>query len=704
MGCHVGVDGAVQLALARAELRGAHARPCLGRRHGFPGGSDAGGVAHRARTSYHGRGAWGTVPIVLRRNPKIVSLDPPLQAAAGVTPNVFALRDARGALSSAPMYLEQLGVTPEGLEQRVIGRGAYAVAFILPDGTVLKLTTDADDAHAAELVRRAGPAPGLIQVLDVRRFAEPVEERGWDALKGIWSSSDKTLYAIVSEPVRPLHRYDKLLRGGALDVTSEEGQAALARRVLVELIDAYGPDALADDYLVGRAIVEVESFNEYGEEQLRRIAEGYRWLADHGYDITDLHAGNFGLSAGNRLVLFDFGHMSGASAEVRLPIDLAANPGLQGIAAKDIQVEEEGEHTVVTVKDRGYGDAGGAPGLGPVTLRFRMEKDRKIPTPIEDWHPDHRGFPGYYTWDSAITIEEILRRWVEHGAKVRQGLATSFELPTGEYFDAIFEARELYPHRRDDRPFSEKLAKMLVERGWLSPPLLIFGRNGCIELGEGNHRVQAAYRMGLEAVPVRVWLVQNAVCPTALERLERARSYERGRALEDRERGFDYFAQFYDERPLKFNPKPQEMPRVEQHFDDCFDEVEETFPDVGTIELHHDDRAADDNGAGSERQFGYCMDGSPIVIAFAAKAEALPDTHIRGLMAHEFGHALEYRYGVEELEKRLGKLPPTVEARADAIAERVFGDTIRYDDACVQCVGCAGTSPRPSHLAKNRGR
>jgi hypothetical protein len=148
------------------------------------------------------------------------------------------------------------------------------------------------------------------------------------------------------------------------------------------------------------------------------------------------------------------------------------------------------------------------------------------------------------------------------------------------------------------------------------------------------------------------------------------------------------------------NPRvgSRSMPKVRAAFDECFDIVEERLPGVGTIELHVDERAGADNGRGSERQFGYCKDGENIVIAFAAKTEKLPVANIRGLMAHEFGHALDYVYG-KKLGGLLGvRLPEGVERRADAIAKAVFGETIKYDSKDIQCVACDGVSPRPRRL------
>ena len=117
---------------------------------------------------------------------------------------------------------------------------------------------------------------------------------------------------------------------------------------------------------------------------------------------------------------------------------------------------------------------------------------------------------------------------------------------------------------------------------------------------------------------------------------------------------------------------PEVKTIVDRIFDETFDRIEEVFPDFGTCEFYEDEKAGADNGAGSERQFAYCQDGDPLVIAFAPKSDRLPESHLRGLMRHEFGHALEYRYGVKELEYRLRvRLPAKVERRADANAEAV---------------------------------
>jgi len=483
---------------------------------------------------------------------------------------------------------------------------------------------------------------------------------------------------------------------------------------------------------------------------------------------------------------------------------------------------------------------------GGVILRYRVPEGRPpTPTPRDRWlrkHPYRDEYMGeYFTWDPSLTIKEMLSRWADYGAKGYDDVADSLQLPTGEYFQAIYSWRDLWPYRRDDRPVSRPLIEGLQKYGWLSPLLLRIGRNRCVEIGEGNHRIRGAKELDLRYVPVRLWFVQEAPCVSDRERRERARSYELTEAAEEREEAIPEHVRFYTERGMKFNPATRsgkirvhehdqwttvidwfpEVPgyvgvvdddksfrgavggvggylvatrhgpdmqveyvevdddyrrqgvatrlyeealriarerggtlvsdsrlereaksfwekmraagladwvaegnvsyyimrphadvlpnasqagmNVERAFDEAFDAVEEQFPGLGTVELHEDDAAGADNGAGSERQFAYCKDGNPIVIAFASKAEALPDSHLRGLMRHEFGHALEYRYGVKALEEALGcSLPPEVERRADVIAEAVWGEPIKYDSRSVQCVGVQGERPRPTHLPDKR--
>lgn len=595
-----------------------------------------------------------------------------VQYRSGVEPNVVSQEAIARALSeSAPLFLEELGLDVSRLPVSEIGSGAFARAYQLDDGRVLKLTTDRDDAEAAELVRRLGPIEGLLLIEDVRRISDSrVTERRFHSASGAFTEDTVPLYAIVSEPVVPLKQ-------------TENEDAEMAVETFRELIEEYGSHY--DDYVVGQYIIDTsldptEAEPEF-ERYFRAITHGWKWLSDSGYEVADLHDGNFGIGGGDRLVLFDFGFMSQQPYAPKLPIAIASNSGLRDAQ----EIRREGDFVVAD-------DAGG------VQLRFRVPEHHREPTPEEHWKTEHGG---YYVWTANLSIEDLLRRWTRWSAKAYDDTSGSLQLPTGEWFQGIYSWKELWPYRRDDRPVSQPLIEGLKEHGWLSPVLLIIGKNGCIELGEGNHREAAAKQLGLQLVPVRLWFVQKANCPSDEERRERKREYERGQHHVEREQDVAHHIEFYKKRGIEKNPP--EMPRVTRAFDEAIEELDAQFPDVGGIELRRDDAAGADNGAGAERQFAYCKDGDPIVIAFAFKAENLPVEHLRGLMRHEFGHALEYQFGVRELEDRFGEqLPKEVERRADAIAEAIWGEPIEYDVRDVQCVGAGGTTPRPRRLPDER--
>lgn len=155
-------------------------------------------------------------------------------------------------------------------------------------------------------------------------------------------------------------------------------------------------------------------------------------------------------------------------------------------------------------------------------------------------------------------------------------------------------------------------------------------------------------------------------------------------------------------RALKTNPAID--PRIAEVFEEMTAKLGRRFSDLGPVELVADERAA----KGGERQYAYCKSGPEgTEIAFASRAADLPLSNLRGLMAHELGHALDFRYSEEELRRRLGplELDAGAERRADQLAEAALGTRILYDRRDVQCVGCrTGTSPRPAHLAKNTYR
>lgn len=402
----------------------------------------------------------------MRRNPKIVSLDPLLQAVAGLLPNAARAEDMVAALADVPVFLRELGVGhPEELYEREMGSGAFARAFELPDGRVLKLTTDRDDAEAAELVRRGGDRAGLVRVFDVRRMPSKVAERV--VRMGVTSDEPTPLFAVLVEQVAP----EEALAESAPRVAAELGVARQA--VLVAAREHRSGRTSRDDVLrIALERVDAMGGGAPAMQFAHDLMQGWYWLDNHGYTLRDLHHGNVGLTEEGRAVILDLGRGSSGRTASRPEIPMAANPGTS---------------------------------------------------------------------------------------------------------------------------------------------------------------------------------------------------------------------------------------KVDRVFDEVFDVIADRFPDFGEAELHEDEQAGKDNGAGSDRQYAYCMDGDPIVVAFAPKAEELPLNRLRGLMRHEFGHALEYRFGVKELEKRLKKkLPPEVERRADAIAEAVWGERIEYDERDVQCVGHGGGRRRPKYLPDER--
>ena len=73
--------------------------------------------------------------------PKIVSLSPSTQAAAGLTPNRATIKDIEAALLRAPNFLASLGLSDEAdladLLKIPLGSGHYAYAFALPNGDAM---------------------------------------------------------------------------------------------------------------------------------------------------------------------------------------------------------------------------------------------------------------------------------------------------------------------------------------------------------------------------------------------------------------------------------------------------------------------------------------------------------------------------------------------------------------------------------------
>ena len=88
--------------------------------------------------------------------------------------------------------------------------------------------------------------------------------------------------------------------------------------------------------------------------------------------------------------------------------------------------------------------------------------------------------------------------------------------------------------------------------------------------------------------------------------------------------------------------------------------------------------------------------GRQIDIFVAPKVLRMNTGRQEGLLRHELGHAIEF-YLEGDLPHFMPGLPPGVERRADAIAERMYGSPIYYDRDLIQTTS-GGTRPRPTHL------
>ena len=135
-------------------------------------------------------------------------------------------------------------------------------------------------------------------------------------------------------------------------------------------------------------------------------------------------------------------------------------------------------------------------------------------------------------------------------------------------------------------------------------------------------------------------------------------------------------------------------PRILAAFDRARAVAVREFPRVADVAL------GIDASAGTKgRAYGYCeVDGSAIVLA--PRLEKEPGHRIDGVIRHEAGHAIDGKYDISTIERRLGggleRLKP--EARADEIASRLWGTDLRYDLEDVQTTGPGG--PRPRYLPR----
>lgn len=90
------------------------------------------------------------------------------------------------------------------------------------------------------------------------------------------------------------------------------------------------------------------------------------------------------------------------------------------------------------------------------------------------------------------------------------------------------------------------------------------------------------------------------------------------------------------------------------------------------------------------RAFGF-FDEEDSTVGLSPRLEAEPEERIRGIVRHELGHACDLLFR-PDLPGECGS-----EARADVVAELIWGSPVRYDSWEVQTSSPRG-GPRPKHL------
>jgi GNAT superfamily N-acetyltransferase len=514
-------------------------------------------------------------------------------------------------------------------------------------------------------------------------------------------------------------------------------------------------DLLAEEFLL----------DAQAKEWLQQLAHGIAEMKDRGFDVDDdLHAGNIGLTEDRRAVILDLGNsMAPDAGEQDIPmaqnparsvevkdrwsnqhaIDLAAwvDGDLAGnLTASPVDVQGESVWSVASIyvcpeyRRSGVGQALWEEAAVQAELRGGRLASTYRTSQWSDafWQKQVGAGAVDVIPRAGLTGEDvyILRKGAVMANPVTDGpdsvvidnLKGIGSTPNNENVDYLglrvrmqpsvflLLARHLPEHARRSKTMDFVGQAMAEGRGIGAPSFYldipegwedgIYEQAAQIRGHEGRHRcVLARELFGDRAIEVHLFFNggyrRRHLRPEWIENIRSRLVSEDGRLVESRRGLFEL-----DGDGLTRNGTSS----VDRAFDEAFDAVERKFPDLGTIELYEDEAAGADNGAGSERQFAYCMDGNPIRIAFAPKAEDLPLNRLRGLVRHEFGHALEFRYGLEELQRRLGvRLPEYSERRADAVAELVFGEPVLYDHQNIQCVRVAGAKKkRPRHLPDKR--
>lgn len=89
------------------------------------------------------------------------------------------------------------------------------------------------------------------------------------------------------------------------------------------------------------------------------------------------------------------------------------------------------------------------------------------------------------------------------------------------------------------------------------------------------------------------------------------------------------------------------------------------------------------------------------VVVFSEKMRSMPEATVDAVIRHEIGHLLDLSIPTDFLDdlarSRGTELPSTLERRADALAEWLWGDRLYYDERLIQTLA-GGTYPRPESL------
>lgn len=119
----------------------------------------------------------------------------------------------------------------------------------------------------------------------------------------------------------------------------------------------------------------------------------------------------------------------------------------------------------------------------------------------------------YYSIDPSDppSLEEVVRRWVEDSEQATDEQYFHFHLPVDFLLRAREHDRSKFEKRNLDKEQWQKL-KHSLQNGWKKeyPVILMVGQDGCVYVGEGNHRLTLADRLEIDMAPVRLIFRQEA--------------------------------------------------------------------------------------------------------------------------------------------------------------------------------------------------